>query len=190
MKKILIIAGDFVEDYEIMVPFQTLKTLGYDVRVVCPGKNEGEAVSTAVPDFEGYQTYTEKRGQHFVLNYDFKNIRPEEYDSLMLPGGRSPEYLRLNNEVLTVIRKFCHERKPVAAICHGVQLLVAAGVLDGVRSAGYPSVAPEIRNAGGRWVDVPRDEAVVCKNFITAPAWPAHQNWLRGLINLMDGKIL
>lgn len=189
MGKILIIAGDFVEDYEVMVPFQTLKTLGYDVHVVCPGKKNGEAISTAVHDFEGYQTYTEKRGHNFVLNYDFENIRPEEYDSLILPGGRSPEYLRLNNEVLTIVQKFCHETKPVAAICHGVQLLVAGGVLNGVRTTGYASVAPEVRNAGGCWVDVPMDEAVVYKNFITAPAWPAHPNWLRGLIDLMGGNV-
>src|SRR5687768_13061721 len=119
-KTILMLVGDFVEDYEVMVPFQALLMVGHVVHAVCPGKKAGERVRTAVHDFEGDQTYSEKPGHGFTLNADFDRVRPEEYDALVLPGGRAPEYLRLNERVLAVVRHFAAANKPIAAICHGI----------------------------------------------------------------------
>src|ERR1019366_4394807 len=94
--KILLIAGDYVEDYEVMVPFQALQMVGHTVHAVCPDKKAGESVRTAIHDFEGDQTYSEKRGHNFTLNATFNEIRAQEYDALVLPGGRAPEKLRMN----------------------------------------------------------------------------------------------
>src|SRR6516162_189151 len=152
-KKILLLAGDYVEDYEIMVPFQTLLMVGHTVHAVCPGKKAGQTVRTAVHDFEGDQTYSEKPGHNFTLNATFAEVRAADYDALVIPGGRAPEYLRLNEEVLGVVRHFAEANKPIAAICHGAQLLAAAGVLKGRSCTGYPAVSPEVKAAGGKWVD-------------------------------------
>ena len=119
--KILVLAGDFVEDYEIMVPFQALQMVGHKVDAVCPGKKKGEQVRTAIHDFEGDQTYTEKRGHNFTLNATFDEVNPARYDALVIPGGRAPEYLRLNPKVLELVRHFDKEGKPIAALCHGPQ---------------------------------------------------------------------
>ena len=186
-KRILILVGDFVEDYEAMVPFQTLLTLGHEVHVVCPDKRAGDTVATAVHDFEGHQTYTEKPGHNFQLNADFDTIDPSTYDALIIPGGRGPEYLRLNPRVLEVVQHFASAEKPIAAICHGLQLLTAAGVLAGRRCQSYPAVRPELEAAGCTW-DEPSeglDSACVDGNLVTAPAWPAHPAWLRGLLGLL-----
>src|SRR5437763_3873121 len=144
-KKILMLVGDYVEDYEAMVPFQALQMVGHRVDAVCPGKKAGDKVRTAVHDFEGDQTYTEKPGHHFTLNADFGAVRADAYDALVLPGGRAPEYLRLNEDVLNLVRQFAQAKKPIAALCHGVQILTAANVLSGKKCTGYPAVAPEVR---------------------------------------------
>jgi protease I len=186
-KKILLIAGDFVEDYEVMVPFQTLLTLGHDVHAVCPGKKAGESVATAIHDFEGHQTYSEKPGHRFTLNYSFDDVNVERYDALVLPGGRAPEYLQLDERVLAMVRHFAAANKPIAAICHAVQLLVAAGVVHGRRCQAYPTIRPELVRAGGAW-DEPSaglDSACVDGNLVTAPAWPAHPAWLRAFLSLL-----
>ncbi|MEK6573117.1 MAG: DJ-1/PfpI family protein [Chloroflexota bacterium] len=189
-KKILMLVGDFVEDYEVMVPFQALQMVGYQVHAVCPGKKAGEKVRTAVHDFEGDQTYSEKPGHNFALNATFDNIKPEDYDALVIPGGRAPEYIRLNDRVLDIVRHFSGEHKPIAAICHGAQLLAAAGVVKGRRISAYPAVGPEVRVAGGEYADVPVDKAVVDGNFVTAPAWPAHPEWLAKFLEVMGTKIV
>ena len=189
-KKILMLVGDFVEDYEVMVPFQALQMVGYQVHAVCPGKKAGEKVRTAVHDFEGDQTYSEKPGHNFALNATFDNIKPEDYDALVIPGGRAPEYIRLNDKVLDIVRHFSGEHKPIAAICHGAQLLAAAGVVKGRRISAYPAVGPEVRVAGGEYADVPVDKAVVDGNFVTAPAWPAHPEWLAKFLEVMGTKIV
>jgi len=152
-KKILMLVGDYVEDYEVMVPFQALQMVGHQVHAVCPGKKAGETVRTAIHDFEGDQTYSEKPGHRFTLNAAFAEVRPEAYDALVIPGGRAPEYLRLNEAVLQIVRHFAGHRKPIAAICPGAQILTAAGVLEGKCCSAYPAVAPEVKSAGGRWVD-------------------------------------
>ncbi|MBM97253.1 MAG: protease [Oceanospirillaceae bacterium] len=178
MAKVLIIAGDYVEDYELMVPFQALQMVGHDVSVVCPDKQSGEHVMTAIHDFEGEQTYSEKPGHRFTLNASFDAIEVEDFDALLLPGGRAPEYLRLNPKVLEQIRHFFVTGKPVAAICHGAQLLTAAGVLEGKKVSAYPACAPEVTQSGGEYVDLEVTDAVTDGMLVTAPAWPAHPAWL------------
>jgi protease I len=188
-RKILMLAGDFVEDYEIMVPFQALQMVGHTVHAVCPGKKQGQVVRTAVHDFEGDQTYTEKRGHNFTLNATFDEIRAEDYDALVIPGGRAPEYIRLDQRVLDIVRHFDEAGKPVAAVCHGVQLLSAAGVVKGKEVTGYPACGPEVRQAGGRWKDVPLDQALVDDTLVTAPAWPAHPAWLARFLEVLGTRI-
>jgi protease I len=188
-KKILILTGDFVEDYEVMVPFQSLSALGYTVRVVCPGKKAGEKIRTAVHDFEGDQTYTEKPGHNFELNATFAKVKPADNDALVVPGGRAPEYIRLDKTVLEFVRHFDAENKPIAAMCHGVQVLAAAGILKGRSCTAYPACSPEIRLAGGDYVEVPVDQAHVDGNLVTAPAWPAHPAWLAAFLKVLGARI-
>lgn len=188
-KKILMIVGDFVEDYEVMVPFQALSMVGHTVHAVCPGKKSGEKVRTAIHDFEGDQTYSEKPGHNFQLNASFSAVRAEDYDALVIPGGRAPEYLRLNEQVLKMVQHFVKTNKPIAAICHGPQLLAAAGALQGRRCSAYPAVGPDISGAGGTYVDVPLDQAHVDSKLVTAPAWPAHPAWLAKFLSLLGTTI-
>ncbi len=187
-KKILLLVGDFGEDYEIMVPFQTLQAVGHTVHAVCPGKKSGEKVRTAVHDFEGDQTYTEKRGHDFTLNATFDDVRAQDYDALVIAGGRAPEYLRLNKKVIELVRHFA-QGKPLAAICHGAQILTAADVVRGRVVSAYPACAPEVRSAGGEYADIGIDQAVVDKNFVTAPAWPAHPAWLSKFLQVLGTRI-
>jgi protease I len=190
-KKILLLAGDFVEDYEVMVPFQTLLTVGRDVHAVCPDKQAGETVATAIHEFEGQQTYSEKRGHNFRLNASFDAVRAVDYDALVIPGGRAPEYLRLDERVLQLIRDFAAAQKPIAAICHGLQILTAAGVLAGKRCQAYPAVRPEIVAAGAEW-DEPSpglDSACVDGHLVTAPAWPAHPAWMRAFLEVLGTPV-
>jgi protease I len=184
--KLLMIVGDYTEDYETMVPFQALQMVGHTVDAVCPGKKAGQTVRTAIHDFEGDQTYSEKRGHNFTLNATFAEIRPEDYDGLVLPGGRAPEYLRLDQNVLAIIRHFAKEQKPIAAICHAAQLLAAAGVLKGRRVSAYPACAPEVELAGGAYAPVEMTAAIVDRNLVTAPAWPAHPAWLAKFLNVLN----
>lgn len=189
VKKILMLVGDYVEDYEVMVPFQALQMVGHVVYAVCPGKKAGDTVRTAIHDFDGAQTYSEKLGHAFTLNADFESVCAEEYDALILPGGRAPEYLRLDDKVITIIRSFHEARKPIASICHGAQLLTAAGVLQDYRLNGYPAVAPEIRSAGAEYVELPWEEALVDRHFVSAPAWTAHPKWLSAFLVLLGTRI-
>jgi len=188
-KKILMIVGDYVEDYEVMVPFQALLMVGHTVHAVCPGKKAGEQVRTAVHDFEGDQTYSEKRGHNFTLNAAFDDVKAENYDALVIPGGRAPEYIRLNENVLKAVRHFADKNKPIAAICHGAQVLAAAGVIKGKGCTAYPAVGPDVKNSGGNWVEVPVDKAHVDGNLVTAPAWPAHPEWLAKFLKVLGTKI-
>ena len=188
-KKLLMLVGDYVEDYEAMVPFQALLMVGHVVHAVCPNKKAGESVRTAIHDFEGDQTYSEKRGHNFALNATFDDIRPEDYDALVIPGGRAPEYLRLNADVLEVVRHFFAAHKPVAAICHGPQLLAAAGVLKGRVCSAYPAVGPDIGLCGGTLAEVPIDGAHTDGNLVSAPAWPAHPAWLRAFLKVLGTTI-
>ncbi|HEY3384618.1 MAG TPA: DJ-1/PfpI family protein [Vicinamibacterales bacterium] len=188
-RRILLLAGDFVEDYEIMVPFQALQAVGHSVDAVCPAKKKGDKVRTAIHDFEGDQTYSEKPGHNFTLNATFDQVHEQDYDALVIPGGRAPEYIRLNPRVLDIVRHFATAGKPIAAICHGAQLLAAAGVLDGKLCAAYPACAPDVTRAGGRYADIAVDDAVVDGVLVTAPAWPAHPRWLAAFLEVLGTKI-
>ena len=188
-KKILMITGDYTEDYETMVPFQALLMVGHSVHAVCPGKTAGQSVRTAIHDFEGDQTYSEKPGHNFALNASFANINASDYDALVIPGGRAPEYLRLNPEVLAMVQHFAEAKKPIAAICHGAQLLAAAGALTGRSCSAYPACGPEVKAAGGNFADIPVDQAYVDGNLVTAPAWPAHPDWLAKFLSVLGTRI-
>ncbi|HVI50066.1 MAG TPA: DJ-1/PfpI family protein [Candidatus Sulfotelmatobacter sp.] len=189
-KKILMITGDYTEDYETMVPFQALQSVGFTVHAVCPGKKAGETVATAIHDFEGAQTYSEKPGHNFTLNASFDAIAVDSYDGLVIPGGRAPEYLRLNSAVLTAVRHFFDTNKPVAAICHGAQLLAGAGVLKGRLCSAYPACQPEVELAGGTYADIAIDAAVTDGNLVTAPAWPAHPAWIAQFVAVLGLKLV
>jgi protease I len=188
-KKILMLVGDFVEDYEVMVPFQTLQAVGHEVHAVCPGKAAGDKVRTAIHDFEGDQTYSEKPGHNFGLNASFDEVKAEDYDALVIPGGRAPEYIRLNPVVLEMVKHFVAADKPIAAICHGPQVLAAADVLQGKECSAYPAVGPDVIQAGGTWVDIPVDQAHIDGKLVTAPAWPAHPAWLAKFLAVMGTRI-
>ncbi|WP_426246525.1 DJ-1/PfpI family protein [Pseudomonas sp. TWR3-1-1] len=188
-KKILMLVGDYVEDYEVMVPFQALLMIGHQVHAVCPGKKSGQTVRTAIHDFEGDQTYSEKPGHLFALNFDFDAVNARDYDALLVPGGRAPEYLRLNEKVLQWVRDFDKAGKPIAAVCHGAQLLAAAGILAGRECSAYPACAPEVRLAGGTFIDIDVNQAHVQGNLVTAPAWPAHPAWLSAFLGLLGTSI-
>jgi protease I len=190
-KKILLLAGDYVEDYEIMVPFQALQAVGHAVHAVCPGKKSGDVVRTAIHDFEGDQTYSEKRGHNFGITHDFDAIKSADYDALLIPGGRSPEYLRLNDRLLELVREFDRDKKPIAAVCHGQQILVSAGVLKGRTCTAYIAVKPDIEGAGAKWCEINESFSNVCVdgNLVTAPAWPAHPAWIGAFLKVLGTKI-
>jgi protease I len=190
-KKILMLVGDYVEDYEVMVPYQILLMVGHQVDAVCPGKKPGDFVRTAIHDFEGDQTYSEKRGHNFAINADFDAVDPAQYEGLVIPGGRAPEYLRLNERVLQIARHFMEKAKPLAAICHGPQILVAAGVITGRRCMAYPAVKPDLVRNGAIWPDVndTYSNAVVDGNLVTAAAWPGHPEWMRKFLEVLGTKI-
>lgn len=189
MKKILLITGDFAEDYETMVPYQMLLMVGHEVHAVCPGKKKGDSVKTAIHDFEGDQTYSEKQGHHFQLSYTFDEVKPENYDGLVVVGGRAPEYLRLNSKVLDIVRYFFDKNLPVAAICHGIQILTTAGVVSGRTLTAYPAVGPEVTLAGGTYKEVPPTESVMDGNLVTSPAWPGHPGFIKAFLDLLGTKI-
>ncbi len=188
-KKILMLVGDFVEDYEVMVPFQALQMVGHTVHAVCPDKKAGDRVRTAIHDFEGDQTYSEKRGHDFALNATFAEVKPESYDALVISGGRAPEYIRLNERVIEVVKHFAKADKPIAAVCHGTQVLTAAGVVEGRSVSAYPAVEPEVKAAGGQYVSLAMNEAHVDGKLVTAPAWPAHPAWLAKFLRVLGTKI-
>src|SRR6187402_223414 len=190
MKKVLFLTGDFTEDYETMVPFQMLEMVGYTVHAVCPNKNKGDTIKTAIHDFEGDQTYSEKPGHNFALNYSFNDVNVSDYDGLVIAGGRAPEYLRLNEKVIEITKYFFDAYKPVAAICHGIQILTAADVVKDRKLTAYPAVAPEVILAGGIFQSIPVDGAFVDGNLVTSPAWPAHPSFIREFLKIMGAKIV
>jgi len=189
MKKVLFLTGDFTEDYETMVPFQMLEMVGYEVHAVCPDKKKGDQIKTAIHDFEGDQTYSEKPGHNFTINYSFSDIKVDDYNGLVIAGGRAPEYLRLNEKVIEIVKHFFSANKPVAAICHGPQILTAAGVVKGRKLTSYPAVGPEVTLAGGIFQNIAVDKAYVDGNLVTSPAWPGHPAFIREFLKIMGAKI-
>ena len=188
-QKLLMIVGDYAEDYETMVPFQTLLAVGYQVDAVCPDKQAGDYVHTAIHDFEGAQTYSEKPGHRFTLNANFDEVDANDYAGLIIPGGRAPEYLRLNAKVLSLVKAFDAEKKPIAAVCHGAQILAAAQIINGKNVSAYPACAPEVTLAGGVYADIAVTDAITDGHLVTAPAWPAHPAWLSQFLSVLGAKI-
>ena len=188
-KKILMICGDYCEDYETMVPFQALLAVGHTVHAVCPDKKAGDSIKTAIHDFEGAQTYSEKPGHNFTLNASFADIQVASYDALVIPGGRGPEYLRTYPAVVAAVRHFFDAGKPVAAVCHGAQLLAGAGVLQGRTCSAYPACRVEVELAGGTYADIAIDAAVTEGNLVSAPAWPAHPACISQFLALLGTRI-
>lgn len=188
-KQILMLVGDYAEDYETMVPFQFLTALGYTIHAVCPDKKAGGNIATAIHDFEGEQTYSEKRGHNFAINYDFSAVNTQDYAGLVIPGGRAPEYLRMNDRVVEIVREFDAAEKPIASVCHGAQLLAAADVLKGRLCSAYPACAAEVKLAGGTYADIALTEAVTDGHFVTAPAWPAHPAWMAQFAKALGASI-
>jgi intracellular protease, PfpI family len=188
-KKILMICGDYCEDYETMVPFQALLAVGHTVHAVCPDKAAGDSIKTAIHDFEGAQTYSEKPGHNFTLNASFNSIDVSSYDALVIPGGRGPEYLRTYPAVVDAVRHFFDADKPVAAICHGAQLLAGAGVLKGRTCSAYPACHAEVELAGGTYADIAVDKAHTQGNLVSAPAWPAHPAWIAQFLEVLGTRI-
>lgn len=188
-KKLLMIVGDYGEDYEIMVPYQALEMVGHTVDVVCPEKEAGDTVKTAIHDFEGDQTYSEKPGHNFALTATFADVVPEDYDGLVVPGGRAPEYLRTYDEVLQVVSHFAQNDKPIAALCHGLQILAAADVIEGKKLTAYPACGPEVQVAGANYTEVAPTEVVVDGSLVTSPAWPGHQKWLAAFLEVLGTEI-
>lgn len=187
--KLLMLVGDYVEDYEVMVPFQALQMVGHTVDAVCPNKSKGQFVRTAIHDFEGDQTYSEKPGHNFVLNANFADIKMEDYDGLVIPGGRAPEYLRLNERILDIVRYFARADKPIAAICHAAQILAAAGIIEGKQVSCYPACSPEVTLAGGKFAQIEVTAAITDGKLVTAPAWPAHPTWLAMFQEVLTGHL-
>lgn len=191
-KNLLMIVGDFSEDYEVMVPFQALTMLGYTVHNVCPGKKAGDSVATCVHDFEGFQTYTEKRGHNFAINFNFDEVDVNNYLGLILPGGRAPEYLRMNEKVLKITKEFFNQNKPICAICHGPQILCSAGVLKDVESTAYPACRSEVESSGSKFVGDNQtfDNVVVDlkHKLVSTPAWPGQPGVLRKFVELLGGS--
>ncbi|HEY2925479.1 DJ-1/PfpI family protein [Piscinibacter sp.] len=188
-RMILMLVGDYAEDYETMVPFQALAMVGHTVHAVCPDKKSGDFIVTAVHDFDGAQTYSEKPGHRFTLNASFAEVKPEAYDALLIPGGRAPEYLRMNKQVIALVQHFARENKPIAAVCHGAQLLAAAGVIRGKQVSAYPACAAEVELAGAHYAEIAIDQAVTDGKLVTAPAWPAHPAWLAQFLKVLGTKI-
>ena len=189
-KKLLMICGDYCEDYETMVPFQALQAVGHTVHAVAPDKAAGDFILTAIHDFEGAQTYSEKPGHRFTLNANFDDVVVDRYDGLLIPGGRGPEYLRLDKRVLAIVKEFGDAGKPIAAVCHGAQILVAVpGLIKGRRISAYPACQPEVELAGAEFAAIAIDAAVTDGPFVTAPAGPAHPAWLSQFFALLGTRI-
>ncbi|KAF2314769.1 hypothetical protein GH714_033500 [Hevea brasiliensis] len=181
---------DYMEDYEVTVPFQSLQALGCDVDAVCPKKKAGDFCPTAVHDFEGDQTYSEKPGHRFTLTASYDELDASSYDALVIPGGRAPEYLALDETVLALVKKFMESRKPVASICHGQQILAAADVLKGKKCTAYPAVKINVVMAGATWLEPdPIDRCYTDENLVTGAAWPGHPEFISQLMALLGIRV-
>jgi intracellular protease, PfpI family len=190
-KKILMLVGEFTEEYEIYVFQQAMEAVGHTVHVVCPDKKAGDIIATSLHDFEGHQTYTEKLGHYFQLNKTFSEVRPGEYDAVYCAGGRGPEYIRTDKRVQAIVRHFHEAKKPIFTICHGVQILIAVdGVVRGKRVAALGACEPEVILAGGEYVDLSPTEALVDGNMVSAKGWTALAAFIRECLNVLGTKIV
>ena len=189
-KKILMLVGEFSEEYEIFVFEQTMHAVGHTVHVVCPDKKSGEVLKTSLHDFEGHQTYTEKLGHDYYLNKTFADVNPAEYDAVYCAGGRGPEYIRIDKRVQAIVRHFHDTGKPIFTICHGVQILIAVdGVVRGREVAALQYCEPEVTLAGGKYIDVAPTGAHVDGNLVSAKGWPGLSNFMRECLKVLGTEI-
>jgi protease I len=190
-KKILMLVGEFSEEYEIFVFEQCMHAVGHTVHVVCPGKKSGEMIKTSLHDFEGDQTYTEKLGHLYTLNASFKDAKAADYDAVYVAGGRGPEYIRIDKGVQKLVREFHEAAKPIFTICHGVQVLMAVdGVIKGRKVAALQYCEPEVRAVGGIYVDVPPDGAFADGNLVSAKGWPGLAAFMRECLRVLGTEIV
>ncbi|MFB6346441.1 MAG: DJ-1/PfpI family protein [bacterium] len=182
-ERLLLITGDYAEDYEVMVPYQALQMVGYPVDTVAPNKKPGDSIHTAVHYSEDADTYLEREGHPFEINSNLNTVDVADYVGLVLPGGRAPEYIRLNDRVIEIVRMFFEEDKAVAAICHAAQILVASDVLEDRTITAYQSLKPDVEQAGATWSE---ENPTVDDNLVTAQAWPAQPKWLSKFLQVLD----
>jgi len=191
-KKILMLVGDFTEEYEIFVFQQGMEAVGHTVDVVCPDKKAGDILTTSLHDFEGHQTYTEKLGHNFVINKTFAEAeaKPEAYDAVYCAGGRGPEYIRTDKRVQAIVRHFHEAKKPIFTICHGVQILIAVdGVVRGKKVAALGACEPEVILAGGTYIDLSPTEAYVDGTMVSAKGWTALAAFMRECLKVLGTEI-
>ena len=189
-KKVLMIVGEFCEGLEVYFAMQTLQMFGYYVDLACPEKNKGDALATAVHDFDGFQTYSEKRGHNIYLTLNWDSVNEKEYSGLFIPGGRGPEYVRLYERALEIVRYFANNDLPIASLCHGPQLLITAGICAGRKMTSYKAVKPDLVMAGAVFQDIPNSEAVVDGNLVTGVDWVGNGAVVRAFAELLGTKII
>jgi protease I len=189
-KKILMLTGEFTEEYEIFVFQQAMEAVGHTVHVICPDKKAGDVIATSLHDFEGHQTYTEKFGHNFVINKTFSEVEPEQYHAVYCAGGRGPEYIRTDKRIQAIVRHFHEAKKPIFTICHGVQILVAVdGVVRGKKVAALGACEPEVTLAGGTYIDLSPTEAYVDGNMVSAKGWTALATFMRECLKVLGTEI-
>lgn len=189
-KKILMLTGEFTEEYEIFVFQQGMEAVGHTVHVVCPDKRAGDKIQTSLHDFEGHQTYIERFGHLADINKTFSEVKLEEYDAVYCAGGRGPEYIRTDKRIQAMVRHFHETGKPIFTICHGAQILMAVdGVLTGKRVGALGACEPEVRLAGGTYVDLSPTEALVDGNMVSAKGWTALAAFMRECLKVLGTEI-
>jgi protease I len=189
-KKILMLVGEFSEEYEIFVFEQAMHAVGHTVHVVCPDKKAGDRIKTSLHDFEGHQTYTEKLGHDYVLNKTFAEVKLQDYDAVYCAGGRGPEYIRIDPRVQAIVRHFHETKKAIFTICHGVQILIAVdGVVRGKSVSGLKYCEPEVTLAGGKYVDLSPTDAHVDGNMVSAVGWTALAAFMRECLKVLGTEI-
>ncbi|HET7715423.1 MAG TPA: DJ-1/PfpI family protein [Bauldia sp.] len=189
-KKILMLVGDFTEEYEIFVFDQAMEAVGHEVDIVCPDKKAGELLHTSLHDFEGHQTYTEKLGHIHHVTKTFSKVDPADYDAVYIAGGRGPEYIRIDKRVQSILRHFHEHDKPIFTICHGVQVLMAVPEsIRGKRVAGLQYCEPEVTAVGGVYVDVPPTGAHVDGKLVSAKGWTGLAAFMRECLKVLGTEI-
>jgi len=180
-KKILLLAGDAVEALEIYYPYFRCLEEGYNVTIAAPSKKK---VQTVVHDFIGWDTYTESKGYLIEAHLCFEDVNPEGYDGLIIPGGRAPEYIRLNQNVPKIVAHFFEANKPVAAICHAALILTTVRqYLEGREMTAYIACKPDVEAAGATYIEEPLH---VQGNLISGHAWPDLPGFMKEFIKQIN----
>ena len=191
-KKVLMLIGEYSEEYEIYVVEQALEALGHEVDIICPETKAGQMVRTSVHDFgPGVMTWTEHLGHNIEVNVDFDAVDTADYDAVYVAGGRGPEYIRTYPRIREIVREFHRDNKPIAAICHGLQVLVAVPeVIAGKRVAGLFTVEPEVALTDATYVKIGGKDALRDGNLVTAEGWTALAAFIREFIALLGTEVI